>query len=77
MTKFEQIGVNMQYEAINKNEAINKFSRSCECCCNKGLHINCNRYAIDTVHKLVIASFESTTNIAVKTKGGKTCLCGK
>ena len=58
MTKFEQIGVNMQYEAPTKEIAIQKFSRSCECCCNKGLSIKCDRCAIETVHKLVVASFE-------------------
>ena len=59
MTKFEQTGVNMQYGSATKEMAINKFSRSCECCCSKGLHIDCDRCAIETVHKLVIASFET------------------
>lgn len=59
MTKFEQVGVNMQYSSATKEIAISKFSRSCDCCCNKGLHIDCGRCAIETVHKLVIASFES------------------
>lgn len=58
MTKFEQVGVNMQYEAETKEIAVRKFSRSCECCCNKGLQIKCDRCAISTVHQLVIASFE-------------------
>jgi hypothetical protein len=59
MTKFEQTGINMQYNSATKEIAINKFSRSCECCCSKGLHIDCDRCAIETVHRLVIASFES------------------
>lgn len=59
MTKFEQVGVNMQYEALTKEIAIKKFSRSCECCCNKGIRLECDRCAIETVHKLVIASFET------------------
>ena len=59
MTKFEQVGVNMQYEAITKEMAQRKFSRSCECCCNKGLRISCDRCSIATVHQLVIASFET------------------
>lgn len=59
MTKFEQIGVNMQYDAPTKQVALQYFSRSCECCCKKGLHINCDRCAIETVHKLVVASFEN------------------
>ena len=59
MTKFEQVGVNMQYSSATKEMAINKFSRSCECCCNKGLHIECDRCSIATVHQLVIAGFET------------------
>lgn len=58
MSKFEQVGVNMQYDSINKEDAKRKFSRSCECCCNRGLHIDCDRCSIATVHQLVIASFE-------------------
>lgn len=59
MTKFEQIGVNMQYDSPTKEIATQKFSRSCECCCNKGIRLECDRCAIDTVHKLVVASFET------------------
>ena len=59
MTKFEQVGVNMQYEALTKEIAQKKFSRSCDCCCNKGMQINCDRCQIATAHQLVIASFET------------------
>lgn len=58
MTKFEQIGVNMQYESATREIAQQKFSRSCECCCNKGMHINCDMCAIETAHNLVMATFE-------------------
>lgn len=58
MTKFEQIGVNMQYEALTKTEAKTNFSRSCDCCCNRGMKINCDRCAIATANKLVVATFE-------------------
>lgn len=57
MTKFEQIGVNMQYEADTVEMAQQKFSRSCDCCCNKGMHLNCDRCSIAIVHRLVVASF--------------------
>ena len=59
MTKFEQVGINMQYDSQTKEVAIKKFSRSCECCCNKGMNIECDRCSIATVHQLVIASFEN------------------
>lgn len=58
MTKFEQVGVNMQYDSTTKEMAQKKFSRSCECCCNRGMHINCDMCAIETAHKLVMATFE-------------------
>ena len=59
MTKFEQVGINMQYASTTKEIAIKKFARSCECCCNKGMCIDCDRCSIATVHQLVIASFEN------------------
>lgn len=59
MTKFEQVGVNMQYDAPTKEMAQKRFSRSCECCCSKGLHIECDRCAIAIVNQLVIAGFET------------------
>lgn len=63
MTKFEQVGVNMQYDSPTKEMAQKKFSRSCECCCNKGLRIDCDKCAIETVHKLVIASFNTKEDV--------------
>lgn len=59
MTKFEQVGVNMQYDSETKEIAQQKFSRSCECCCTRGMQIKCEHCAIETAHKLVIASFET------------------
>lgn len=59
MTKFEQVGVNMQYSATTKEVAQQKFSRNCECCCSKGVFIKCDRCSIATVHQLVMASFET------------------
>ena len=58
MTKFEQVGVNMQYDSATKEVAQRKFSRSCECCCNKGMQIDCDKCSISVVHQLVIASFD-------------------
>lgn len=59
MTKFEQVGINYQYEACTKEEANRSFQYSCDCCCNRGMHIDCDHCAISCVHSLVIASFES------------------
>ena len=59
MTKFEQIGVNYQLEARDKAEALRSFRYSCRCCCERGMHIECDRCAISFNHDLVVASFDS------------------
>lgn len=37
MTKFEQIGINYQYDAIDLSMANNSFKHSCSVCCHKGI----------------------------------------
>ena len=58
MTKFEQVGVTYQYEATNTQEAIKSFSNSCDCCCTKGIHLDCDRCAISAAHKHIVAYFD-------------------
>ena len=58
MTKFEQIGINIQYTATSKEDALKKFSYSCNLCCHKGMHIDCDQCAISAVHNQLIAIFE-------------------
>lgn len=57
MTKFEQIGVNYQYDATSTQEANKAFERSCHCCCHKGIHLDCDRCSIAAVHNMVVANF--------------------
>ena len=59
MTKFEQIGVNYQNDAESKEQANRSFRYSCECCCTRGLRIECDRCAIAVAHNLIIAAFEN------------------
>lgn len=59
MTKFEQIGVNYQHEALTKEDANRAFKHSCNCCCQHGMRIDCDRCAIACAHDLVIAAFDS------------------
>lgn len=59
MNKFEQIGVNLQYDATNKEQALRAFRYSCECCCTKGMWLNCEHCAIHCTHQLVMACFDS------------------
>lgn len=57
MHKFEQIGVNYQYDAPTKEMAIKSFRISCDICCCKGMRIECDRCAIYEAHSLVMACF--------------------
>jgi hypothetical protein len=57
MTKFERVGVNRQYDATTLEEARKSFRHSCECCCHKGMHIDCDRCAIAYTHNLIVAYF--------------------
>jgi hypothetical protein len=57
MTKFEQVGINYQYDAASKEEADKNFAYSCRCCCEKGIHLECDKCNIAFVHNLVIACF--------------------
>ena len=57
MTRFEQVGVNYQYDAGTKQQALKSFQPSCYCCCMKGMRIECDRCAIAEAHNNVIACF--------------------
>lgn len=59
MTKFEQIGINMQYDAVSKRNANELFKNSCNACCHKGIHITCDTCKIAVAHNLVIAAFDT------------------
>lgn len=61
MTKFEQIGVNYQYDSCSKEEAARALRHSCRCCCERGMQITCSRCAIEQAHNLVVAAFDSKT----------------
>lgn len=58
MTKFETIGVSYQYEAANSYQATKSFQHSCNCCCAKGMKIECDSCAIAHAHSLVMAYFD-------------------
>ena len=65
MIKFERIGVNLQYDADSLKEANRSFRYSCECCCTKGIRLDCDRCAIAHAHQMVAAYFSD------KNKEGK------
>lgn len=59
MIKFEQIGVELQNDAVNKYDARKKFEHSCNVCCTRGIRLDCDRCAIAATHKATVAAFES------------------
>ena len=59
VTKFEQVGVGFQNDALNKREANRSFQYSCRVCCERGMRIDCDKCAIAATHAITIAAFES------------------
>lgn len=59
VTKFEQVGVELQYEASNKHEANRSFKYSCRVCCGRGMRIECDRCAIAVTHAITVAAFDT------------------
>lgn len=55
MTKFETIGVSMQYDACSKANASKKFKQSCNVCCSHGIQLQCDHCAIKAAHELTMA----------------------
>ena len=72
MTKFEQIGIEYQMEAIDKVEAIRSFNHSCKICCSKGAFVKCDRCAISQVHYQVLACFDDLEAFKAKSFQNKT-----
>ena len=58
MTKFERVGLNIQSSAVSKEDARQKFRYSCRVCCERGMHLDCDKCAIAAVHEVVLAAFE-------------------
>ena len=58
MTKFENIGTEMQYSAKTIEEANARYEKSCTTCCYRGVYIlgGCEHCAIRQAHRLVIAA---------------------
>lgn len=53
--KFIEIGIQYQQNSISKEEANKMFLQSCNICCNRGLHLDCDRCQIAMVHNMTIA----------------------
>lgn len=62
MSKFEQIGINIQLSAVSKEDALKKFACSCNICCYKGIHLDCDHCAIAVAHNQIIAIYDDKEN---------------
>ena len=62
MTKFEQIGINHLYFANTKEQLNHSFNHSCNCCCYKGIHLNCDQCAIAATHSLLMSLITDENN---------------
>ena len=60
MTYFESKGVEIQGNCLNEFQARKQFERSCECCCMRGLRINCDSCAVKAAHEQVLDAFASS-----------------
>ena len=58
MSKFEQIGVNIQHESISKEDSVRRFKISCDICCCRGMKIDCDRCSIAVAHRQIVAIFD-------------------
>ena len=54
MTRFENIGAELQYGSQNKKAAITRLAKSCQICCQNGLRIDCERCAIMQAHEFIM-----------------------
>lgn len=59
VTKFEQVGINLQNDAKSKEDAVRSFSYSCRVCCERGMRLSCDRCAIAVTHASTVAAFDS------------------
>ncbi len=55
MTKFEQIGAELQNESRSRFEAVAQFRHSCRICCMRNMPIQCERCAIRNAHDLNVS----------------------
>ena len=61
--RFQTVGINRQYDAIDIADAVKQFKRSCECCCHKGVQLDCDQCGIAFAHNLVVANFHDINNM--------------
>lgn len=53
MTRFEEIGAELQGECTSIDQAVRTMEYSCRLCATKGMRIRCDRCAISVAHEQV------------------------
>ena len=54
MTKFEEIGIERQWDSTNPWQAKKQKENSCRSCINRGMRIDCDRCGIESAYKQVL-----------------------
>lgn len=56
MTAFENIGIRIQIQSVARGEEYAKAAMeySCQCCCSRGIRIECDHCGIRTVHEQIL-----------------------
>lgn len=57
MSKFEEIGINYQFDAKNIHEADKALATSCDICVKSGKNISCDKCRIEYTHQLIVSYF--------------------
>lgn len=68
MTKFEQVGVNLQLDAESAYDATRKMTYSCKVCCSRGMRICCDRCAISSTHQQMLGVFRDVAEAGERMK---------
>lgn len=72
MTKFETIGTQNLANSITKADARKAFEWSCKCCCERGMHLDCDRCAIAVCYRNTIAIMDDKAALEAKQHRGDT-----
>ncbi len=59
MTKFETIGTQNLMASVDKRDAARRYQWSCDACCMRGIHLSCDRCAIEATYRNVVAAIET------------------
>lgn len=68
MSRFEEVGMNLQIQSDSKSQAERRFEYSCELCCKRGLRIDCDRCGINVIHQRMVKFFDGVAPVSSEIK---------